>query len=124
MTDTLTTIAVVGGASALWFGLQTLAWYAGLGRFCEYRTVRAMVIGLVFVSPGFVLLAQSVRFVLGFSDSVGEFILMPLGAAWIFLLSWGGLRVAAHLRGLSLPTSPTRNAEAEKPASPAAGSRR
>ena len=100
MTDTLATIAVVTIGSAIWLCLQVLAWSLGLGRFCSYHDARRLVIGTLIVFPVFVLLAQCFRFLLGFSNSTGEFILVPVATAWILLLSWGGLRVAAHLRGL------------------------
>jgi len=116
MTDTLATVAVGTVGSTVWFCLQVLAWSLGLGRFGSYHDARRLVIGALIAFPVFVLLVQCIRFLLGFSNSIGEFILMPLVTAWFLWLSWGGLRVAAHLRGLPLPPSPTPNAEPDGPA--------
>jgi len=111
MTDTLIIIAVVAIGSTIWFGVQTFAWSIVLVRFRAYQNARTLVIGSVITFPLFVLLVECLRFLFGFSVSVGEFILLPVVTAWILLLSWGSLRVAARLRGLPVPPIATRNAE-------------
>src|SRR5437762_11591880 len=116
MTDTLILIAAAVIGSTIWFGLQTFVWYITLGGRCEYQKLRGLVIGAMIGFPVFVLLVESCRFLFGFSSNVGEVILMPVLTAWVFLLAWGGLRVAAHLRRLHLPPT-TRRAERDGEAS-------
>lgn len=111
MTDALTIIAVVAIGSTVWFGVQTFAWFIGLGRFCAYHSARGVVIGSLIVFPFFMFLLQGLRFAFGLSESIGEFILMPAATAWVLLLSLAGLRVAAKLKRLPTPPAETTNAE-------------
>ena len=104
MTDTLAIIAIVVIGSAIWFGIQTFVWWITLGRVCEYQTAQRLVVGALIAFPAFLLAAQGLRFLLGFSATLGEFVLTPVATAWILLLSWGGLQVAARLESGKVET--------------------
>jgi len=109
-------IAVILIGSAGWFGLQVLAWSIGLALSGQrgYQTLRIMVIGALVAFPIFVLLVESLRFLFGFSENGEAVIMSPVFTAWILLLSWGGLQLAARLRGLHLhpPAAPRAKPDA------------
>ena len=101
MTDTLAIVTLASIGSSAWFGLQTLAWSICLGRFCGYNVAHRLLVAAIVTFPVFVLLLLSVRPLFGSPTSAGELILLPLVVAWVLFLSWGGLRVAARMRGMS-----------------------
>jgi hypothetical protein len=116
MTDTLIAIAIAAAGSVIWFGVQVLAWSVGLRRLRGYCGVRRFVIGATIGFPLFVFFALGLGSLLGFPTGIGEFILMPLATAWILLLSWGGLRTAARIIGLSALSCQPHSAEPDSAA--------
>jgi hypothetical protein len=112
MTGTLAAIAILAIGSAVWFGMQMFAWFLIAGRVgFSFRVARGLVIAALIGFPIVVLVILFFIHIFGRPSSAAEFILLPLATAWCFLLSWGGLRVAARLRGLLPPRNRGPNAE-------------
>ncbi len=96
MSDILIVLLAALIGSVIWLGIQFLAWLVGLRSVCSYIIGKELIlIGLVG-APIFLFLAALIQFFLGRSISIGYVVTIPLIAAWVFFLSFLGLKLASR----------------------------
>ncbi len=98
MDELILGILVVLFGSFLWVGIQTAAWYFGLGRVFNYAQARSLLFICSVGAPVLVFFVLGISMLIEDRSATLELVILPACVAGIFMLSWLGLRLAYHLR--------------------------